>query len=178
MKRIAVIVVIVVLVLAVAGLSVVLYTGNSALRTAYVQAGAAATQAVSYLTASAGDLATARVQATALAGEFGTAKADLATKQAELDAGAAANSCPGPKPSIDYTSNATVSEGLTAWVGDTTGSVEKPTWEVIWSNSRTAIHKLPSTSKYLKVFVVTFDEPDLDKVHSIYDVGQHCYLDR
>ncbi len=176
MKRFAVIASISVFVLAIAALAILLFRLDSSLGKSYVQAAAAATQATSKLAGLGGELATAQAMSTALSIQLDSTRRDLATKQADLDAAVAMNLCPGPKPVIDYTSNASVSDGLEAWVGETTGSVDNPTWEVIWSNSRTAIHSLPS--KYLMVFVVTFDEADPPGVHSVYDIGAQCYLDR
>lgn len=95
--------------------------------------------------------------------------ARLARCEGQLD-------CERVTAEIDYTSNATVSESLKRHVEETRGSVDTADWEVIWSDSKTAIHRL--RGKYLYVFLVWFDEPELGIHAGTLDLNQVCFIDR
>jgi hypothetical protein len=76
---------------------------------------------------------------------------------------------------INYSSNATVSASLRAYVEDRT-SVDTATWDTVWNNSRVTIHHL--TGEKLFVFIVWFE--DLDTSNRVFyltpDGG--CWLNR
>ncbi len=78
--------------------------------------------------------------------------------------------------SIDYTSNSTVSASLKQWLETTREDISKADWDVLWSNSETAIHYLEG--EYFYVFAVYFDEPDNYFSPSVYDVFGHCWLEQ
>jgi len=190
MKRYAVIATIAVAVLIVATLAVLYFRTASALRVADAQAESIAAE----LLMAQGDSSALSAQATKTAGALSTANADLVEAEArnktltddlrvavsEHDLMLAKyldEQCPNNSTmDFDYTSNATISDGLSAWVGDRSGSVTNTAWEVIWNNSRTSIHKV--WAQYLEVFIVTFEDPDMDATDSIYYIAGHCYLDR
>jgi len=58
---------------------------------------------------------------------------------------------------ISYVSNSSASDSLKVYVGDIGGNVVWAEWDSIWSDAITSIHKL-STSEFLYVFIVYFDE--------------------
>jgi hypothetical protein len=74
---------------------------------------------------------------------------------------------------IDFTNNLTVSKDLVSFVGYSDGPNLKATWEVIWGNSQTSIHKI--YGKYLWVYIVTFRDNRFFH-DSVYDVQNNCYL--
>jgi hypothetical protein len=81
--------------------------------------------------------------------------------------------CPTALSSVDFTNNATVSKALVDYLGDVGGSNLFAKWEIIWSNTRAAIHRI--SGKYLWVYIVTFE--DSFGMHDvIYDVGENCFL--
>jgi uncharacterized protein (DUF3084 family) len=145
MKHNAVIVLVSVFVLVIAAITALLLRANSSLGAAKAQAetvaaelstaqaaigqrDAAATEAASELASAIDELKKSEAKAKALSDELDATKRNLAAKQAELNSLSSIASCPGPKVTIDYTSNATVSEGLKAWAGDMSGNVTSATW--------------------------------------------------
>lgn len=81
-----------------------------------------------------------------------------------------------PLLDISYTSNPTASVKLKDWVGDYAGSTVRASWEVVWTNSKVAMHKI-STVKYLYIFLVYFDEPDMGRVKSVFYLSGRCWLE-
>jgi hypothetical protein len=81
------------------------------------------------------------------------------------------------QPSIDlsYTSNSKASSILKYYVGEIVGSVDSAEWEVIWTDSKTAIHYLAS-DEYLVTFIVYFDEKELNSKKGIFWVARQCWL--
>jgi hypothetical protein len=77
---------------------------------------------------------------------------------------------------INTSSHSTVAEGLKEIVGDQYGKVESNTWDMVWNNAKTAIHKL-NTSEFLVVFIVDFEDAALGKDTSIYWVDGQCFID-
>lgn len=67
-----------------------------------------------------------------------------------------------PRISHSYKTNQEASDKLETWLGDVEGSVNEAEWDVIWTNSKAAIHN-QYTSEFLHVFLVFFNEPDLNK---------------
>jgi hypothetical protein len=82
--------------------------------------------------------------------------------------------CPWPIKNPDFTSNSTISKDLLEWVGDRDGSNLKAQWEILYANSKAAIHRI--TGKYYWVFIVMFNDPARDVHNSIFDVGDGCYM--
>jgi archaellum component FlaC len=76
---------------------------------------------------------------------------------------------------LDYTDNSAISKSLSNWVGENDGTVTKATWDIVYNNSKTSIHKI-NGQKYLWVFVVDFSADKNDK-NSVYMVGPNCFLD-
>lgn len=89
----------------------------------------------------------------------------------------AVNICGFNRPSsINYFSNATVSDSLKTWLENTQGAttgIAKP--EVFWNESETSIHRL-LVGNYLFVYIVYFDRSDLRQ--GVFDVLNMCWLDR
>lgn len=84
--------------------------------------------------------------------------------------------CKSAPITIDYAGNSAVSNSLKSWLEDTQGMIEDVSWDIVWSNSKTSIHKL--TGEYLYVYIVYFNETTLGNKNSIYDVNNQCWLDR
>jgi hypothetical protein len=82
--------------------------------------------------------------------------------------------CPWPIKNPDFTSNTTISKDLLEWVGDRDGSNLRDQWEILYANSKAAIHRI--TGKYYWVFIVMFNDPARDVHNSIFDVGDGCYM--
>ena len=82
--------------------------------------------------------------------------------------------CSPQSVKIDYTSNSTVSASLKEYVGDSDGTIKSATWDVIWNNSKTAMHKL--SGKYLWVFIVYFNNTELNNSNMVYDVTNNCFM--
>ncbi len=82
--------------------------------------------------------------------------------------------CTDRPASVNFTSNATVSASLKAWLNDTQETINTTEWEVVWDGTEIAIHRLEG--EYYYVYVVYFDEPDNYFYHSIYDVYGHCFV--
>jgi hypothetical protein len=77
---------------------------------------------------------------------------------------------------FDLTNNTTVSDSLKVYVGDKDGQVIKTEWEVIWSNTKSSIHRL-YTSEHMDVFVVDFQDDALKILPSIYNANDECFMD-
>jgi hypothetical protein len=82
--------------------------------------------------------------------------------------------CEDKPEKINYSSNQAVSNSLKTWLEEK-GKIDKVTWDAVWSNSKTTIHKL--TGKHLYVYIVYFNEPDLHYTNSVYSVQNSCFLD-
>lgn len=81
-----------------------------------------------------------------------------------------------PSKAIDYTSQATVSASLKAWLEESQSSIDTAKWETVYSNSKTAIHRL--TGKYLWVFIAYFkDDKNSILVNRTFNVSAGCWLD-
>jgi hypothetical protein len=80
-----------------------------------------------------------------------------------------------PAATIRYTSNSAVSNDLKEWLGDIAGTIDHAEWDVIWTNSQAAIHRL--FGEYLHVFVVTFHD-DLGNENRVFWVDRSCFVDR
>jgi hypothetical protein len=80
------------------------------------------------------------------------------------------------QPSIDYASNSAVSDDLQEWLGDVGGTIDTADWEIIWTNSPAAIHRL--YGEYLYVFIVSFENTTLGTADSVFWVDRWCFLDR
>ncbi len=101
--------------------------------------------------------------------------ADLSTKITNLNAALSCTDVSG-LANPDYTSNTTIEKSLEAWVGDKDGTVTKSTWDVLFSNKKTAIHYIDGQD-YFWVFVVTFGS-DPEQQNEVFWVGADCFLDR
>jgi hypothetical protein len=82
--------------------------------------------------------------------------------------------CQAQSIKINYQSNSTVSGSLKEYLGDKDGTIKTATWDVIWGNSKTAIHKL--TGEYLWVFIVYFINPELNNTNLVYDITAGCFI--
>ena len=80
-----------------------------------------------------------------------------------------------PNFTPNYSSNSEMSTALKELIGEARGSVVNATWDILWTDSKTAIHKV-STSESMDVFIVYFDEPDFSK-ESIYWANRQCWLE-
>ena len=107
---------------------------------------------------------------------LGNAASDRSISQLALDALKNSIMCSGRLPTIDYTNNNTVSASLKVWLKDVDGSITTATWDVVWSDAHTTIHKL--TGKYFWVFLVYFDENVPFNRNSVFSVDAHCWLDK
>lgn len=80
----------------------------------------------------------------------------------------------------DYSGNAAMSERLKEWLAATKESIDIAEWDVLWSTSKTAIHRLIG-GNHLFVFVVYFDEsfPEigLEINNSVFYITDGCWLD-
>jgi hypothetical protein len=83
-------------------------------------------------------------------------------------------SCPWSNKKPDFKSNATISKDLLEWVGDRDDAKLNAKWELLYANSRSAIHKI--TGNFYWVFIVNFNDPAKDVHNSIFDVGNGCYM--
>lgn len=77
---------------------------------------------------------------------------------------------------VDFSSNATVSKALVELVGDMDGSTLSASWDVVWGNARTAIHKI--RGEYLWVFVVAFNDVEMGSKNSIFSLSGMCFVFR
>lgn len=75
---------------------------------------------------------------------------------------------------VNYASNADVSNSLREYLEREEGSVKDATWDVVWGNSRTTIHRL-NTSEYLFVYIVFFEERGAEP--AVFSIGQECFID-
>jgi hypothetical protein len=133
--------------------------------------------------ATASALAAANSRAEELASELADSTSELervkterATTGQKLGECQEQLSCGATPPEIDYTSNATASQSLKKHVENTRGSVDDADWEVLWANSQIAIHRL--WGKYLYIYIVSFDDPELGNRAWVFDVEGRCFLDR
>ncbi len=101
--------------------------------------------------------------------------AQLTEKQNELSDLQKSALCSSVPQSINYASNATVSESIKAWLEDKVGKIDKVDWDAIWTNSKTTIHKL--TGEFLFVYIVYFND-DFGNKNSVYNITSSCWLDR
>jgi hypothetical protein len=86
--------------------------------------------------------------------------------------------CTNSPSHIDFTSNATVSRDLILYLEDIDGSNLIGSWEIVWSNTKTAIHKI--RGRYLWEFVVFFKSdtnPDMNTMNAIFSIQDKCYFD-
>lgn len=74
---------------------------------------------------------------------------------------------------IDFTSNYTVSAALKDWIDEPNYS--NATWETVWNNSKTTIHKI--TGEYLYEFVVYFDDTT-GFTDRVFDIGGMCWVSK
>lgn len=100
----------------------------------------------------------------------------LGNKEITISALSSAIVCENKPSTIDYSSNSSVSESLKTWLGDTQGKIDYTTWDIVWNNSKTTIHKL--TGKYLFVYVVFFNDTKMGSTNGVFDVGNMCWLDK
>jgi hypothetical protein len=80
------------------------------------------------------------------------------------------------KYTFDMSNQNTISESLKIFVGDTTGKVTNATWDNVWSNAKTAIHKL-NTKDYLIEFVIDIKDDSRNTTNLIYWVDSQCFID-
>ena len=83
--------------------------------------------------------------------------------------------CDRTPTTIDYSSQSGVSNSLKTWLEETIGTIDDAEWDIVWDNSKTAIHYL--YGEFLYVYIVFFDEPDLNHANSIFDVSNICCLE-
>lgn len=103
-------------------------------------------------------------------------KRQLENLRTEISALQALVNCKNvPRLNPSYISNASVSEDLKDWIGDVSGAVRSATWDVIWSNSKTAVHYI--NTDYLYTFIVFFDESAVGQSAGVFFVDNQCWLD-
>ncbi len=81
--------------------------------------------------------------------------------------------CRLPYTNISYTSDTTVSSSLKTFIKNKGETVTNASWQKVWGNSSTTIHKV--SGKYLYVFVVYYTRSGYS--NSVWDVTNHCWLD-
>lgn len=78
----------------------------------------------------------------------------------------------GKDYSWDFSSNTSIADSLKKYYGDTIGAVKSNDWEVIWSNSKAAIHNI--YGEYKETYIVSF--ADQKHRNQIYSASEQCYL--
>ena len=119
------------------------------------------------------NIATSRLQSAL--NEKASLSDDLTKAKSELQTYKSVAMCSGRSPSINYTSNSTVSTSLKAWLEDRKGSIDNAEWDVIWNNARPSYHKL--SGEFLWPYIVYFDEEDFGYIAGVFDVSRQCWLD-
>lgn len=82
----------------------------------------------------------------------------------------------GETVDINYASNADVSNSLRRYLEETQGTVENADWDVVYSNSTIAIHRL-RTSEYLFVYVAFFEDRNVGTEPAVFSIDHECFLD-
>jgi hypothetical protein len=110
--------------------------------------------------------------------EYITAKADLSRLE-EINVCEESGDILSIEP--NYSSNSAVSKSLEDFIGELRGKVIDSDWEIIWSNSKSATHRITTIdnddSRIMDVFIVYFDDKAFS-TNSIYWVNRLCWLDR
>ena len=76
---------------------------------------------------------------------------------------------------FDMSNHSTVSDSLKIFVGDQGGKVITAKWDKVWTNTKTAIHKL-STDEFLYVFLVDINDEDFGKDAAIFWIDNMCFI--
>ena len=76
----------------------------------------------------------------------------------------------------NYSSNSTISNSIKKLLEDIRGDISDAKWDVIWSDSRVAMHEITS-NEGVDVFIAYFDEGDY-RSEGVYWVNLQCWLER
>ena len=75
----------------------------------------------------------------------------------------------------DYSGNRAMSTALITWVENYWSPVTENEWDVLWTNSATALHKIRGDFNHY--FLVFYDESGQDFYNGVYAVGAQCWID-
>jgi hypothetical protein len=80
----------------------------------------------------------------------------------------------------DYSSNASLSNSLKAFIGQIGGNTTYATWDLLWPNSKNATHRITvhqDGRSFTNVFIVYFNEKDFSN-KGVFWVNRGCWLDK
>jgi hypothetical protein len=79
---------------------------------------------------------------------------------------------------VDYTNDSTVHESLIKWVeeNESEGKILNSDYDTIWSNTKASMHRV-SSKEYKFLYVVYYNEPEMDFEQGIFSVDRECWID-